>query len=166
MADQPIGISFIPSAQNQVPGAASAQGAMPGSSGSTDLAQAYKILSLRLPTVVGSSAPVSSSLLNGAGASGLPGGLSPYAAAFLALLKSHLGGDPMALSGMAGSPLSSGGDPGSMGAGSELPGSMPTPRAPVKVIVQDPNKSAPLRDAPSAPSTGPEMPEQQQWSSY
>jgi hypothetical protein len=59
--------------------------------GRTDLAQAYKILSLRLPTVVGAQAPTPASNLTAAGSSGssLPGGLDPYAALFQALLKSR-----------------------------------------------------------------------------
>jgi hypothetical protein len=105
MADQPIGISFIPTAQNQAngPQAASAQGEI-GRGPNTDLAQAYKILSLRLPTVVGAQAPVKASLLTSPGSSGvLPGGMDPYAALFQALLKSMLSSGPDAGSSLPGS---------------------------------------------------------------
>lgn len=126
MADAPIGISFIPSAQNQPAGPAnlSADGGI--GRGSTDLAQAYKILSLRLPTTVAPTAPVQPTLLNSAGSAGvtdLPGGLTPYAALFMAMLKSHLGvGD----AGSSPAAAPSAGSPGSFSAPDVLSGLLGT----------------------------------------
>ncbi len=159
MADQPIGSSFIPSAANAATGGAQgrAEGALPGVAGTADLAQAYKILSLRLPTVVGSAAPTPLSNLTSPGAAGvqaLPSGLNPYAALFMALLKSQLGSAPTASGGgpaafdtnalpgfgaQAAAPTVAETDPNSLGAGSSLPGAMPPPdsgRVPPKIIFQ------------------------------
>lgn len=91
MADNPIGISFIPTAQNQAQGPNNLRNEGGIGSGGTDLAQAYKILSLRLPTVVGAQSPVPQALLTSPGASALPNGMNPQAALFAALLKSMLG---------------------------------------------------------------------------
>lgn len=91
MADQPIGISFIPSAQNQANGPANLRNEGGIGAASTDLADAYKILSLRLPTVVGAQAPVAPSLLTSQGSQGLANGMNPSAALFAALIKSMLG---------------------------------------------------------------------------
>lgn len=90
MADAPIGISFIPTAENQ------AQGPRQGGL-ETDLGQAFKILSLRLPRLLGAQAPAPPSLLNGAGAAGLSGqqgGFNPHAAVFEALIRALTGGTP------------------------------------------------------------------------
>lgn len=98
----PIGISFLPGADNAGENQSTAANAL---APTTDLAQAYKILSLRLPTVVG-AAPTSARLLNGAGASGLgnlPGGLNPYAALFQALIKAGLTGTNLPGLGDSGS---------------------------------------------------------------
>src|SRR5262245_13662379 len=87
-----FGISFIPSADNQSQGPA--QGKLQGDlAPTTDLASAYKILSLRLPTVVGASSPVKSSLLTSLGAGGLqlPNGMNAYTALFEALIKASAG---------------------------------------------------------------------------
>lgn len=90
MAD-PIGVSFIPSQDNQQPGGPP-QGQMQG-----DLAQAFKILSLRLPSVVGAGGIAPNTLLQSQGALAVPGatggptGFNPYAALFEALLKHGLG---------------------------------------------------------------------------
>ncbi len=97
---QPIGISFIPSAVNMRPEQARAEGAVPGSAGSASLADAYKVLSLRLPTVLGAAAPTPASNLTAPGAAGLklPNGMNPYAALFTALLKAQFGGSSMPMS--------------------------------------------------------------------
>jgi hypothetical protein len=88
---EPIGITFSPSAQNQAQGPNNLRNEGGIGSGSTDLAQAYKILSLRLPTVVGAQAPVAPALLKSPGSAALPSGMNPQAALFAALLKSMLG---------------------------------------------------------------------------
>lgn len=130
VADAPIGISFIPSAQNQAqqgPRQAGLEG---------DLSQAFKILSLRLPTTVGAASPVPQALLTNPGASGLPsaGPSAPYdpmAAVFTALLKSMAGGDLMApMGGSVPRPKITvpGTTPQDATAGSDLPGAM-TPHA-------------------------------------
>lgn len=148
MADAPIGISFIPTAENQ------AQGPMHGGA-ETDLGQAFKILSLRLPRVLGAQAPAPSSLIQGAGAAGVPGqpagGFNPHAAVFEALIRALLGGssapsgdvygantDPYGFGGSAGTPPASqaspdtyGGDAGSPPASHfEFPQTAPSDGAP------------------------------------
>lgn len=146
MPDQPIGISFMPSAQNMAngPQAASAQGEI-GSGPNTDLAQAYKILSLRLPTVVGAASPVKQSLLTSPGSAGLslPGGMDPYAALFQALLKSMItGGSGPDMSGP------STGMPGMPSAPDAGP--MPSPGRTVPKITV-PQQAFPGQDAASPP---------------
>ncbi len=115
-----IGVTFIPSAQNQQtngPGQGSREGDLSGG-GSSDLGTAWKILGLALPKTVSAAAPAPQSLLTGAGAAGLkglgmpgvpamPGGspvsaggdagggggsYDPYSAVFEALLKALSGG--------------------------------------------------------------------------
>lgn len=148
MADAPIGISFIPSAQNQAqqgPRQAGLEG---------DLSQAFKILSLRLPQNIAPTAPVPQALLTGPGSAGVLGGppsaspaspgapassmatYDPYAAVFTALLRSMAGGDTSAMAGMGGEGLprprvSLPADPNlNTGAGSDLPGAMRPPSLP------------------------------------
>lgn len=87
MAD-PIGITFMPSQDNQDQGGRNMGLDGPGGA---DLSQAIKILSLRLPRVQGAQALAPASLLNGQGA-GNTGGLNPHAAVFEALLRAILGG--------------------------------------------------------------------------
>jgi hypothetical protein len=86
MAD-PIGITFMPSQDNQDQGGRNMGLDGPGGA---DLSQAIKILSLRLPRVQGAQAIAPASLLNGQGA-GNTGGLNPHAAVFEALLRAILG---------------------------------------------------------------------------
>lgn len=84
----PIGISFIPSQdnQNQGPQRSSLEG--PGG----DLAQAFKVLSLRLPQVLGARSIASRRLLESPGASGVSaGGANPMSAVFEALLRAMSG---------------------------------------------------------------------------
>lgn len=87
MPSQPIGISFIPSVENQAQGPQ--QNAMEG--GGSDLTQAWKVLSLQLPRVMGAQSLAPKRLLNGAGAAGVAGGLDPHAAAFQALIQAMVG---------------------------------------------------------------------------
>lgn len=108
MATNPIGISFLPSEENQALGPK--RGQMEG-----DLGQAFKILSLRLPRIQGAHAIAPPDLLNAPGAAGMGGGVNPQAAIFEALLKAMAGG------GQAG-PMSS------------TPIGQPTSPAPPKVI--------------------------------
>lgn len=171
MADQPIGISFIPSAANQANGPMAARSDAGGGPGSTDLAQAYKILSLRLPTVVGAAAPTPVTNLTSAGASSLPNGMTPHAAVFQALLKAIMTGDSTgvdmnALAGFGAMRQSSSvdADPNGMAAGSGLPGAMtpPPPRNPP--AIQFPQDTVPADDqygssVPTAPAV-----ENQNWS--
>jgi hypothetical protein len=91
MAEQPIGISFMPSADAA---AQNPQGGSQGQGGS-DLAEAFKILNLHLPRVLGAAAIAPKRLLNASGSAGLmgmPGGDNPYAQVFQALLQSIAGG--------------------------------------------------------------------------
>lgn len=102
---QPIGVDFIPSEDNQEYGAQ--RGYMEG-----DLAQAFKILSLRLPREVGLQGIAPNRLLQSPGAQGLQGvggGFNPYAALFEAMIKASLG-QPA---------------PGGMPTAGAMPGAMP-----------------------------------------
>lgn len=109
MANGPIGISFLPSQENQATGLK--QGQMEG-----DLGEAFKILSLRLPRVVGAKAPTPGGNLSGMGASGLSGlssgaegsGFNPNAALFEALIKAMLQGGSQTLDNGAGQMFDSG----------------------------------------------------------
>jgi hypothetical protein len=85
---QPIGVTFIPSANNQAEGPR--QGQLNGPGG--DLADAFKVLSLRLPRVLGAQALAPSRLLTSPGAAGVPGGFNPASAVFQALLDAMSGG--------------------------------------------------------------------------
>lgn len=87
----PIGISFMPSADNQQNGPR--QGSLEGP-GNTDLAQAFKILSLHLPRVLGAQAIAPKKLLESQGSAGIanPSGGSPSSAIFEALLRAMSGG--------------------------------------------------------------------------
>jgi hypothetical protein len=134
-----IGISFIPSAQ----GLSASQPANPQGGANTDLAQAYKILSLRLPQIMGSSAisPLVGS--PGSNTNALKG-TNPYTAVFQALLQSMGGG----LGG--GAPIDT---TGLVGQGSTdlSPAAPPISSAPAPSIIfkqPRPDSGAP----PSAPS--------------
>lgn len=118
MADQPIGITFMPSAEAAANGPR--QAGIEGQGGS-DLAQAFKILSLHLPRVLGAAAIAPKRLLTSPGAAGIPGqpagGFNPYAAVFESLLQSLTGGgqgggDVSSLSSLLGGGVSSSGDTG------------------------------------------------------
>ncbi len=114
MADAPVGITFMPSAEAAANGPR--QAGIEGTSGS-DLAQAFKILSLHLPRVLGASAIAPKTLLTSPGAAGVaaPSGVNPYSAVFQALLQSMGAGSPMGGSADAGSAgMPTGGDSGSM----------------------------------------------------
>lgn len=84
----PIGVSFLPSADNQAMGPQ--QGALEGGGG--DLAQAWKILSMQLPQNLGPQSIAPKRLLTAPGSAGAPGGFNPHAAVFEALLKAMAGG--------------------------------------------------------------------------
>ncbi len=109
MADAPVGITFMPSAEAAANGPR--QAGIEGTGGS-DLAQAFKILSLHLPRVLGASAIAPKTLLTSPGSAGVaaPSGVNPYSAVFQALLQSMGAGSPDAGSGG----MSTGGDSGSM----------------------------------------------------
>lgn len=109
MANGPIGISFLPSQDNQQQGMQ--RGQMEG-----DLGEAMKILSLRMPRVVGPGAisPLAGLSSDQAGsgslspfaprtAGGESGGFNPNAALFQALVSAMLGGGGGGLSGSGGS---------------------------------------------------------------
>jgi hypothetical protein len=89
MANSPIGITFIPTEENQALGPQ--RNALEGSGGS-DLAQAFKILSLRLPQVLGARAIGSPRVLSGGGSAALPPAFNPNAAVFKALINAMMGG--------------------------------------------------------------------------
>ncbi len=88
MANQPIGINFIPSADNaaQGPQRASLEG------GNSDLAQAWKVLSLNLPRVLGARSLAPKRLLQGGGSAAVQSNADPHAAAFQALIQAMLSG--------------------------------------------------------------------------
>lgn len=112
MAMNPIGVSFLPSEDNQAQGLQ--RGKMEG-----DLGQALKILTLQLPTVRGARPITPYSNLGNAGAAGLQSpasGFNPNSAVFEAVIK--------ALSGM-GSP-----DPYAPASGAPYAPSSPSPYQP------------------------------------
>jgi hypothetical protein len=88
MAD-PVGITFMPGADAQAQGP---QNLADTGAGGQDLADAFKILSLRLPQTVGPRSLASQRLLTPR--TGDTGGLNPHAAVFEALLRATLGGGP------------------------------------------------------------------------
>lgn len=138
MAD--IGVSFIPTQDNQQPGG-NQQGELQG-----DLAAAYKILSLRLPSIVGAGGIAPNSLLQSQGAIGVPGaktqpgGFNPYAALFEQLLKHGLGMGPSAPSSTT-MPIPGG------------PSSMPMPQGTPPVSNVNPPAPPSQMPPPAAPST-------------
>lgn len=84
MNNNQIGVTFMPSAENQADGPR--QGGLQG-----DVGQALKILSLQLPRVLGARAITPPGLMNGGGGSmgmggGMNPGFNPHAAVFQALL--------------------------------------------------------------------------------
>jgi hypothetical protein len=89
----PLGITFLPSSEGGESG--------PSRGTNNDLGQAFEILSLRMPRVVGSKAIAPQSLLDSPGAAGVPGGFNPYAAVIQAMLAGMRGGG---MSGSAGGP--------------------------------------------------------------
>ncbi len=91
MANQPIGITFMPSADAAANGPR--QASIEGGTGGSDLASAFKILSLHLPQVLGAKAIAPKRLLTSQGSRAVaaPDGASPYAAVFQALLQSMTG---------------------------------------------------------------------------
>ena len=84
MAESPIGVTFIPSAEQAAEGPR--RGNLEG-----DLGQAFKILSLHLPRVLGARPLAPETLLKAKGASAI-GDVNPYAMVFDALLRSSMGG--------------------------------------------------------------------------
>lgn len=97
MAETPIGITFMPSADAAANGPR--QAGVEGQGGS-DLAQAFKILNLHLPRLLGAASIAPKRLLTsqgsaGVGAPGAPaGGFNPYSAVFESLLQSLSGSGP------------------------------------------------------------------------
>lgn len=83
MAMNQIGVTFMPSQEQAAFGPR--QGAAEG-----DLQQAWKILSLRLPRVLGARAPAPSSLLTSPGSAGMMG--NPNASVMRALVEAYMGG--------------------------------------------------------------------------
>lgn len=167
MANGPIGISFLPSQENAEQGMQ--RGAMEG-----DLGEAFKILSLRMPRVLGARAPTARENLTSPGAGGLSavagqmagasrdgqgGGFNPNAALFEALIAAMMGGGSMGKQGSVdvGSPnfnfLGEGGPaPGTFNPGGEEEGTYPFPPGPART----PGNGVPLaqgspytRNAPS-----------------
>src|ERR1700739_402435 len=83
----------MPSADNQAQSQANA--AADGAGG--DLSSAFKVISLRLPQVLGAASLAPKSLVTSPGATAVSSPASPHAAVFDALLKAMTGGvDPSA----------------------------------------------------------------------
>lgn len=98
MAGNDIGVTFIPSEQNQLaqgPRQGASEGDLSGSRPS-DLGTAFKILSLKLPSVVSATAPASSGLLKSPGATALPGAPPAVPAGMPGLRAPNASVDPMA----------------------------------------------------------------------
>lgn len=102
----PIGISFLPTAENQAQGPS--QGQLEG-----DLGSAFRILSLRLPRVLGAKAISSPDLLAGGNALSPGSNFNPHAAVFEALLR--------ALAAAAGGGTATPGTADTFSGGSRLP---------------------------------------------
>jgi hypothetical protein len=148
MANQPIGVTFMPSEDNQAMGPRNY--AANGPAGG-DLADAFKILSLRLPTVLGASALSSKRLLTSPGAAGVGGGFNPSAAVFDALLRAMTGNPAMA------SPQADGGGFGASGTPSQGPTSGVPPTDLASLFGMPPNggnASAGPAGAPASASPG------------
>lgn len=125
----PIGITFLPSAENQADGPK--RGSLEG-----DLGQAFKILSLRLPRVQGAKAITPPGNMTGTGAAvGVPGGFNPQAAIFEAIIR--------AMQGQGGAPT-----------GAPMSGSMNTGPLPVGITPGD-NPAPPRRFDPTFAPIGP-----------
>jgi len=103
MPGSPIGVSFLPSAENQELGVQ--RGRTEG-----DLGEALKILALQLPRVQGARAIAPRRLLTGEGAQGFSGGFptsrggeaggfNPDAAFFEAMIRALLGGEASSMGG-------------------------------------------------------------------
>lgn len=93
----------MPSDENQALGPK--RGQLEGSGGS-DLAEAFKVLNLHLPRVLGARSVAPRSLLTAPGAAGIQSAAAPESAVFQALVKALLGGG--GFSGAAGSPADAG----------------------------------------------------------
>lgn len=142
MADTPIGVTFMPSPDNQALGPQNAQVNGPGG----DLSEAFKILSLHLPRVLGPSALASSRLLTNKGSAGLPSGFNPMAAVFQALIQSMQGApsmQPPAAGPPAFTPMPFPTPPGSP--------SPPSPRPPMSPV--NPFAPSPRETLPKPPMT-------------
>lgn len=147
----PIGVTFIPSTQNQNQPQAPANGV-----GGSNLEQAFKILSLRLPQVLGARAIAPTALLapgEAAGSSALAPGTNPNAAIFQALLRAMLGGmpptDPNA--GLGGTPDRS----GNIGRSPLGPGVRPPAQTSGGGDAGNPFAPPPDQPLPQAPSAAP-----------
>ncbi len=174
MASNGIGVTFIPSTQNQQaqgPGQGAREGDLSGGR-SSDLGTAYKILSLRLPNVVSTRAPAQQGLLQGAGAMGLKGLGLPAAGAAPEMPGAGGGESPVSFGGGGGyDPMSVAfeallralsGDSGSMAAGgpaaagdpmAALFGGARTPSPNVSFGGRDPSQDA-IPDQPAADPIG------------
>lgn len=181
MAGNDIGVTFIPSEQNlaaQGPRQGAAEGDL-SAGRSSDLGQAFKILSLQLPRVVSAAAPTSPDLLTAPGArttppaarvppsngipiNGQPNVTQPYdpmAAVFAALLRSLQGGSAASVGGadLLGGLLGAGATPGrpkiQLGEGDTT--SPPPPEMP--------SSAAGMPSATDATPAGPIQPDYQGW---
>jgi hypothetical protein len=134
----PIGISFLPTAENQAQGPQ--QGQLEG-----DLGSAFRILSLRLPRVLGAKAISSPDLLAG-GTNVSPGSnFNPHAAVFEALLRALAA----AAGGGTGTPGTADASSSTLSGGSRLgaPNVVFSPKPPTQPFTPSPA-------LPSVPTTG------------
>lgn len=133
----PIGISFMPSAQ----GVASSPSA-PQAGANTDLAQAFKILSLRLPQILGTGAITPLAGTAGGTNTDALKSVNPYAAVFQAMLRSITGG------------ISGDQSINTTGLGDTYPGASSTPiDTTPSIIFKQPQPST-----PTTPGPGPTIP--------
>jgi hypothetical protein len=160
MANSQIGISFMPSAENSELGPQRGAAENP----SSDLAQAFKILSLHLPRNLSPHAIASQSLLGGQGSAGVGApGVNPFSQAFEAMIRAMLGQQGGYLP--PGGPIGGGGaTPSYTMPGSPMPGtsrpsapSVPVGGAPKPRIT--PGEGDPLPPAPPPSSAGSSFPE-------
>lgn len=153
-ANSPIGVSFLPSEENQAEG--QRRGALEG-----DLGQAFKILSLRMPKQPSIRGIAPQSLLQAPGASGMaggPGSFNPQSAIFESMIRAMLGQGPAAA---PGSPASVGGAPMPR----IIPGRVGAERGPGGTIYPDggntplaPPPAPGIREGGFSPTIGQAMP--------
>jgi len=143
-----LGVTFAPGSQNPTQ----------QKTGAPPLQEAIKLLSLRLPKVVGANSPIPQQLLTAPGGMGAP---DPTGNPLLDMLRAILGAQTPNAMGLPGPPTGPGrtgsGVPNPQEPGATLP--LPTTQKP-RIIPQNPPTGGPMGGAPRNPRRAPgEAPE-------